>query len=365
MLVSFYGVYRGHDFLLLFERKIEDVTGFAVGVRTVALAPTGPVNFITGPVGQNQAYSRFMNIIETLIPMTLLIGMGVLWQVIRPGKLPVQQVRTALTESVFYLFLPALVLRVLWMSPLGLDSVRISLVAAISIVTSMFAAWLFCRRCSLGKSVTGAVILAASFANVTYLGLPVLVSVLGEWAASVAIQFDLFASTPLLFTVGFLVAAHYGNASGQAHPVRQIVQNPPLWAALIAVLLNVGGVPLPAVVDKMLALLASAVIPLMLLALGMSLRLQSLAVKNAVPLVVVIVLQLVFMPLVVWLSAVVLGLRGEMLVAAVLEGAMPSMVIGLVICERYHLDTALYAAAVTVTTLLSLLSVPFWYSLLI
>jgi predicted permease len=40
---------------------------------------------------------------------------------------------------------------------------------------------------------------------------------------------------------------------------------------------------------------------------------------------------------------------------------MPSMVLGIVFCDRYGLDTALYAAAVTVTTALSLITLPFWY----
>ena len=44
-----------------------------------------------------------------------------------------------------------------------------------------------------------------------------------------------------------------------------------------------------------------------------------------------------------------------------MEAAMPSMVIGVVICDRYGLDTSVYAAAVTVSTLLSLITLPMWY----
>jgi hypothetical protein len=52
-----------------------------------------------------------------------------------------------------------------------------------------------------------------------------------------------------------------------------------------------------------------------------------------------------------------------MLTGTVIEAAMPSMVLGLVFCDRYGLDTALYAAAVTLTTLLSLLTLPLWSGL--
>jgi len=37
------------------------------------------------------------------------------------------------------------------------------------------------------------------------------------------------------------------------------------------------------------------------------------------------------------------------------------MVLGLVICDQFNLDTALYAVTVTVTTALSLLTLPLWY----
>jgi predicted permease len=59
-----------------------------------------------------------------------------------------------------------------------------------------------------------------------------------------------------------------------------------------------------------------------------------------------------------------LALEGEVKIAAILEMAMPSMVLGIVFCDRYQLDTSLYAMAVTVTTVLSLFTLPFWYDFL-
>jgi predicted permease len=49
------------------------------------------------------------------------------------------------------------------------------------------------------------------------------------------------------------------------------------------------------------------------------------------------------------------------LAAVVMEAAMPSMVLGIVICDRFELDASLYAAAVTLTTALSLLTLPLWF----
>ncbi|HKJ87369.1 MAG TPA: AEC family transporter, partial [Gammaproteobacteria bacterium] len=55
------------------------------------------------------------------------------------------------------------------------------------------------------------------------------------------------------------------------------------------------------------------------------------------------------------------GLEGETLVAVTLEAAMPSMVLGIVICDRYGLDSGLYAMAVTLTTAAGLVTLPLWF----
>jgi predicted permease len=70
---------------------------------------------------------------------------------------------------------------------------------------------------------------------------------------------------------------------------------------------------------------------------------------------------LVLMPLYIWGMVGFFDFSGEEELALVLEGAMPCMMLGLVFCERFKLDTAFYAAAVTLSTLLSILTLPYWF----
>ncbi len=58
------------------------------------------------------------------------------------------------------------------------------------------------------------------------------------------------------------------------------------------------------------------------------------------------------------------GLSGEVYSGVVLEAAMPTMLLGVVLSDRYGLDTGLYATIVTATTAASLLSLPLWHGLL-
>jgi predicted permease len=207
--------------------------------------------------------------------------------------------------------------------------------------------------------------LAAAFGNVTYLGLPVLESAFGPWARSVAIQYDLFACTPLLLTVGILVARRHGRAENDERALAGLAKVPALWAALAAVGLAASGVPVPGWLDSGLARLAGGVVPLMLISIGLALEWPEDWAARMPAVFPVLGIRFVLAPLVVWGAAVAVGLEGDALGAVVLEAAMPSMVLGVVICDRYGLDTARYALAVTVSTLMSVVALPLWHHLII
>jgi predicted permease len=305
-----------------------------------------------------------MVIIETLVQMAALVGLGVLFRYVRPAHIDLPSFRGAITDLVFYLLLPALVLRVLWQARMGFQSVQISLLATSSILAAMLLSWIFCKKFHINNRIAGAAILAASFGNVTYLGLPVLTAALGDWAASIVIQYDLFAATPLLFTLGIYLAAHFGQPDAKIQSLKQLVRIPALWAALLAVILNLAAIPLPGILDTVLELVASGVVPLMLIAIGLSLEWRGLQRQALIPLLMVIVVQLILMPLYVWSVVDLFDFNHAQRLALVLEAAMPSMLLGLVFCERFKLDTAFYATAVTLSTVLSIITLPYWFVLL-
>lgn len=294
----------------------------------------------------------------------ILITAGALWRWLKPFGLAPDTVRRTLSAVVYNLLLPALVLGALWRTPLSADMLRITLIAFIDVMVGLGLAWAWCRLCKLDKAGSGALMLAAAFGNVTYLGLPVLEASLGTWARTVAVQYDLFGTTPLLFTVGILVARHFGNSGEGESPRRALLTSPPLWAALAAVLLNAAGVPLPAWLGTLFDRLAAGVAPLMLLVVGLSLVFHRGMLASLPSLLPVAAIQLLIMPLVILGVAAWLGIGGELRTAVVLEAAMPSMVLGIVLSERYGLDTGRYAQAVTVTTLIGMLTLPAWFALM-
>jgi predicted permease len=299
---------------------------------------------------------------EVLVQMAGLILCGVGWRMFRPAGLEPVQTRRVLTSLVYYLLLPALVLSVLWKAELGSTTLLIALSAAFGVVTGLLLSALSCRACRSRPAVTGAVILAAGFPNATYLGLPVLEAAFGPWARSVAIQFDLFACTPLLFTLGVMVAARYGSVESAARSTAaELLRIPALWAAFAAASLNLADAPVPVILDGLLGLLERGVVPLMLFSLGLSLEWNRAQWRNLGAVLPVVVLRLLLIPALAVIFTGMVGLSGEWRAAVVLESAMPSMVLGIVFCDRFNLDVGLYATAVTVTTALSLVTLPLWF----
>jgi predicted permease len=299
---------------------------------------------------------------DVLTQMAALIVCGLAWRLWRPMGIDADTCRLSLSSLVYVLLLPALVLQVLWKAKLGLDSSRIALTSGSSTLISLGLAWLIYHISRTKKSIAGALILAAAFPNATYMGLPVLEQLLGSWARPIAIQYDLFASTPLLLTVGILLASHYGHSSKSANLFKELLKVPPLWAAVIAVTFNLSGVPLPEWLDHWLGMLAVGVIPLMLISLGMSLKWSAWQNSYTTLLLPVIAIQLIVMPFIGYNIAQWSGLTGATLTAVLLEAAMPSMVLGMVLCDRFKLNTSLYAVAVTVTTGLSFFTLPLWFN---
>jgi malate permease and related proteins len=303
---------------------------------------------------------------STLIQMSLLMAGGIVWRLVKPMGLNAEQTRKVLTTVVYYFFLPAMVLEVLWMADIGLHSLQYTVLAVACILFGMSCLWTVGSLFKFEHRCLGAIILAAAFPNVTYLGLPVLEQTFGSWVRSVVIQIDLFAASPLLFTLGVVVVRHYGkDTSENRQPVWSFLNVPPFWAAGIALVLNLNGLTAPIWLIGTLKLLSGAVVPLILFSLGLALSWEAVRVRYIPYIIPVVVIKMILMPLFAIFLVDQLAMANNYKAAAVLDLAMPSMVLGIVLCDRYQLDSSLYAMAVTVTTALSLIALPFWYQVLV
>lgn len=299
--------------------------------------------------------------IEVVAQSAIIIAGGVLWRLFNPSGLDPILARRVLTGLVYALLLPALVLQVMWGSRVSLATVQIAGFALLGLVTALAASLAWYRHARLPAAQIGALVLAATFPNVTYLGLPVLEHTLGSWARSVAVQYDLFACTPFLLTAGVAVARRYGSNDGEHSAWRALLAIPALWAAAAGLSLNVAGLPPPAWLNGLLSMLAAGVVPLMLISLGLGLTWPENWRHRFKTIIPAVLIQMFLTPVILFAGTALLGIETQLAIAIVLEAAMPSMLLGIVLCDRFGLDTSFYALTVTVTTLLSLATLPFWF----
>lgn len=266
---------------------------------------------------------------------------------------------TVISSLVYYFMLPALILEILWQAPLQENSFYIAIMAGTGVIGSMILALLFSRFINhLSRPAIGALILAASFPNATYMGLPVLEETFGSWSRSIALQYDMFACTPLLLSLGIFISSSYGQQQKLSKLLFSILKVPAIWATILAVSLNLTDIAMPEFLKGIFHKMGNTVIPLMLFSLGLSLRPKLISLHDIKPVIIITAIQLMIMPFIVWSMGQIIPISQDYLLPVVIEAAMPSMLLGLVLCNRYKLDTRLYASSVMASSLVSLLTLP-------
>jgi predicted permease len=148
---------------------------------------------------------------------------------------------------------------------LGLGGVTLTLVTVI--------VWFIASRVlRLPRAQVGAVMVCALVANTTYLGYPLTVALLGHDHLATGVLFDVLVSGPGLLLGAFGVGAAFGTQAGEGIKERAkafLTRNPPLYAAILGLLVPRGLVP-ASVVDAS-QLLAIAVLPIGFFAVGATL----------------------------------------------------------------------------------------------
>jgi predicted permease len=305
--------------------------------------------------------------IEILLECLVFMSIGYGLRHFKPLGFEPEIVRKSIVSLVFVLFLPALVLKSLWSSPPELIQWQIPFSVAIGILVTGYITYFIYKHLTKDKPTLGAVVLAGSMTNAIYQGLPIVSNQLGELGTAIAIQYDFFAQTPILLSLGILLAKKWGHTEhidANEHWFMTLLKVPALWAALLGLILNQSHIEPITPIFTWLDHLSAPVVPLMLLTIGLGLNLKSLKLKDIPFLMPVIAIKLFMLPLSIIAIGYYLHLSNDVLLGLALEGGMSSIVIAIVISERYHLNTGKYIEIITFTLLLSLLSLPLWQWLL-
>ncbi len=298
---------------------------------------------------------------ERLLPMILILASGLAWRQVLPGGIPMQQVRQVLNTLVINLLVPALIFGVFLNAHPEPALYRVPLVALVTISVCLGAGLLvfgaMLRAGRLTRAEAGAAVLAVGFGNGLGAALAVVEGLFGGTATRVPLMYEMFATVPVHWSLGVALAAWFGGAAVGWKSALVVLRMPPFWATLVALAVNATGVAVPDSLVHAFGVLGQASVPLLLFVVGSTFTLKGLSRLSV--LVPVVLLRPVLGVAVCLLAARALALDGTLLTATAIVAAAPSVAVGIAICERFRLDSALFTAALTVTTVLYVVVAPY------
>lgn len=282
----------------------------------------------------------------------LVLGKLAAWRWQLPARLP-----EACNQLVLYVCLPAAVLRNAPKLEFTPALLGLALLPWILLGVSMLGVLLVARAWRLAEPVRGVLLLAVPLGNTSFLGYPLIQALLGEAALPYAVAYDQLGSFLMLSTYGLVVLAwHAHGAAPTARDIGlRILRFPPFLALLVALL----AMPreLPPALDMLLAALASLMLPLVALALGMQLKLR-LPPGMRAPLALGLAGKMLLLPVLAFGLCAPLGLVGEMRAVAVLQSGMPTMVTAMALAAGAGMAPTLAAALVGYGVVLGALTLP-------
>ena len=287
------------------------------------------------------------------------------WLLVRTRAVPADA-DGVLTRVCFFAATPALLVTTLSRADLTAVLSRSTAVAVAAELAAIVSAWCLHRlvlRRPTAEATIGA--LASGYVNAANLGIPVAVLVLGD-AATIApiLLLQLLVLTPATFTVLDAVTRR-GNPSRLA-TLTLPLRNPLLWGVVAGTAANLGGVNLtewggghPA---QGLEMLGRVAVPLMMLALGMSLAGAPRPLRSPEPdasvrgagrrsgLWLAVGWKLAVMPGLAVVVGLATGLSGAQLLTPVVTATLPTAQNVFMYASRYGVGKDLARDAVLLTT---------------
>ncbi len=209
--------------------------------------------------------------------------------------------------------------------------------------------------------------MTAAMTNTGFVALPILHAIYGQPAVLPAAVATVFVAAVMFpATVILMESAGHSEGDPAAHPAalaKQILLNPMVLSTLIGLAWTTAGLPMPAPVATYLNIIAAALTPCALFAIGLGLSLDGLWSNLRASLALAAV-KLVIMPLIVYGLCKLCNLDPLTTIAAVVCAAVPTAKTMYVLAHEYKVEEPMVAATVSITTVLSVATLLGWLYLL-
>ncbi|MDO9306178.1 MAG: AEC family transporter [Sulfuricurvum sp.] len=257
----------------------------------------------------------------------------------------------SLNFFVIYVSLPATVL--IQVPKIHLDFSALGVILIPWILVPIVAAIVIAMTRNHPPHVRAALLLVMPLGNTSFVGIPIVHTLLGEEAIPYVLMYDQFGTFLILSLYGAAVIARYETGGFHKRLIlKKLLFFPPFIFLIFALAFG----EMPSSAQPYLQLLSSTLVPLALVSVGYSLRFGG---EIDYPLFTkALTLKLIAMPLIAFGFLFAMGVEPLALKTAVLESGMPSMITAGALAIAAGFAPALSAALVGYGILVSLITLP-------
>jgi malate permease and related proteins len=290
-----------------------------------------------------------------IIISLIIVGRLLAWREVLPETAP-----EVLNKVVILLCLPSLIFIHVPTLEAGVDLLPLIIVPWVLLACTIALILPLARWLRMSREVTAVLLVLIPLGNTSFLGYPLITALMGPEFVRYAVVYDQFGSFLIVCTHVLFVLAWYG-AGERPSPVsmlKRVIAFPPFLALIAA--LAFGNDWFPEWLWGLVETFADMLLPLVTLAIGMSLKLK-LIPEHRLPLVIGLVGKLLLLPALALAMVWLFDTREEIARVAVLESAMPPMITAAALLSAARLAPPLASALVAWGVLFSAATVPLWY----
>ena len=297
-----------------------------------------------------------MEVLHSLSPVFFVIFLGALLR--RTGFLSPGLIQGT-NRLAYWVGLPCVLFRGIAKSHVqAADQGEAILVLLACTTLAIGAGYLAARVFQARSGSTGTVVQAAFRGNLAFVGLPVLYYSASDPSAEVAVAIVLLSvAVPVYNTAAvtvLLADRHKLGAAAFARILRQLATNPLILASLAGAGYAMAGLPLPLGIDRTFEALGQMALPLALLGIGASIRLETIRGNNFALLAAASSIKVALCPLCGYLLAEALGLPPLQTRVVCVYLACPTAAASFVLADQLGGDRPLAAGCVALSTVLSM-----------
>jgi predicted permease len=291
-----------------------------------------------------------------MLPVFLAIGAAVIF-----GKFVKVDARS-LSQSVIYLFGPALILNALLSAEI--EPSVLGGIFAMSLVSTLLLVaigWVVGKTLKLPHAMAATVMLAMSLGNTGSVGLPLAEFAFGargmQYAAVFYVTTTIFANI-----LGVYIPA--SNHTSFKDILKRILKVPMIYAAMIGLALNLLGVRMPVILERTTDLLGYAAMAVGIAFMGV--RLANMKLDGKIkPIIITSIARITLAPLVGWLSALLLNVDALARDVSILQISVPTALFTAMFSEEFGGDSELASGIILLSSILSFFSMSILVAIMI